>query len=289
MNEELPLVFRCEDDTLIGILHRTSVEKPRRGVVVVVAGGPQYRAGAHRQFVLLARKLAAHGFPALRFDLRGMGDSGGPHRGFEYSEADIRAAIDALEREVPDVTEVVVFGECESASGALFYAHKDPRVKGLVLVNPWVRTERGQAKTYLKHYYIHRIASKDFWRKVARFEFNPVTSLRSLAGVASKAWPGAGRRVGDGIDDRELRALPLPERTALVFRRFHGSVLVVLSGKDYIAREFDEATSSASTWRGLMDRNDVKRCDMTEADHTFSRRVWREQVSDALLSWLRSW
>jgi len=28
-----------------------------------------------------------------------------------------------------------------AASAALFYAYRDPRVAGLVLVNPWVRTE----------------------------------------------------------------------------------------------------------------------------------------------------
>ena len=43
-----------------------------RGMLIVV-GGPQYRAGSHRQFTLLARDVAATGVPTMRFDYRGMG------------------------------------------------------------------------------------------------------------------------------------------------------------------------------------------------------------------------
>ena len=39
--------------------------------MVIVVGGPQYRAGSHRQFTLLARHIAAAGYPVLRFDARG--------------------------------------------------------------------------------------------------------------------------------------------------------------------------------------------------------------------------
>ena len=71
MIEERALEFDCEGESLVGILSgaRSGV---RRGVLVVV-GGPQYRAGSHRQFTLLARHLAEYGLPALRFDYRGIG------------------------------------------------------------------------------------------------------------------------------------------------------------------------------------------------------------------------
>jgi len=45
--------------------------------VLIVVGGPQYRVGSHRQFVMLARFLADHGVPCMRFDYRGMGDVSG--------------------------------------------------------------------------------------------------------------------------------------------------------------------------------------------------------------------
>ena len=39
-----------------------------------------------------------------------------------------------------------------------FFMHtRDQRITGLVLLNPWVRTDQGAAKTYLKHYYLTRL------------------------------------------------------------------------------------------------------------------------------------
>ncbi len=289
MNELIPIVFPCEGDKLVGIVHRPSASEPKRGLVLVVAGGPQYRVGAHRQFVHLARKLARNGFPVLRFDLRGMGDSDGQHLGFERSEADIRSAIDLLTEIAPTVTEVVLFGECESASGSLFYGFQDARVKGLALVNPWVRTNEGRARTYLKHYYIGRFFSRSFWRKVLRQEFDPIASASSFIRMAYAASRNSGSPSEEAFDGFRFHALPLPDRTALGFRRFSGPIFLLLSGKDYIAREFDEAVSSSSAWKGLLRRSNVQRYDLEKADHTFSRREWREEASELLLTWMKSW
>src|SRR5688572_13881859 len=86
--------FACAGDWLMGLVHLPP--HPRERGVVVITGGPQYRVGSHRQFTLLARKLAAQNFPVLRFDYRGMGDSEGEPRSFEHMNADIRAAVDVL-------------------------------------------------------------------------------------------------------------------------------------------------------------------------------------------------
>jgi hypothetical protein len=102
-------------DDLVAILHRGS-PATRRGVVIVVAGGPQYRVGARRRFVSLARRLAGPRLSRAQVRPAGMGDSGGSHLGYQF-EPDIRAAIDTLIAEQPEVDEVVLFGECESASG----------------------------------------------------------------------------------------------------------------------------------------------------------------------------
>src|SRR5215471_15952260 len=87
--DEVPVSFRSEQMDLIGLLHMPD-PSPSLGVVIVV-GGPQYRAGSHRQFVLLARDLASNGAAVLRFDCRGMGDSGGNFPGFERIGPDIAA------------------------------------------------------------------------------------------------------------------------------------------------------------------------------------------------------
>ena len=269
-----PITFECGEQRLSGFVHRGSASATR-GVVIVVAGGPQYRAGAHRQFVQLARKLAGQGWPTLRFDLRGMGDSTGSYVGFEHSETDIRAAIDALQVQQPQLKQMVLIGECESASGILFYAWRDDRVQGAVLVNPWVRTDEGRAQVIVKDYYLDRLRQPEFWSKLRQGRFDVLASLKSLVRVGRDYLRGrllfARSRADAGEGD--IAALPLPQRTAAGLGRFRGQALLLMSGHDYIAREFEEVTSASRAWDGLLDRPNVQRVDIEGADHTFSRRV----------------
>ena len=133
--------FRCDGAQLWGILSRPVAGQTESSIgVLIVVGGPQYRVGSHRQFVLLARALARHGFPALRFDYRGMGDSEGNTRDFEGAGPDLLAALDALCTACPGLTRVVVWGLCDAASAALMFATADQRVAGIVAVNPWARS-----------------------------------------------------------------------------------------------------------------------------------------------------
>src|SRR5258707_6492460 len=53
--DEHAFMFDCEGESLVGILSGAGLPAGR-GVLIVV-GGPQYRAGSHRQFTLLARHL----------------------------------------------------------------------------------------------------------------------------------------------------------------------------------------------------------------------------------------
>lgn len=185
MNEKA-VVFSCGNDPLIGIIHQPD-EPVNTGVIIIVAGGPQYRVGAHRQFVTLGRQLASKGIPTLRFDHRGTGDSSGDYRGFVDMDKDIQAAIDTLLKEYPHLEKIALWGECESASAAAFYAYNDDRVSGLFLVNPWIRTEAGQAKTYLKHYYRKRLRDPKFWKKLRSGEFSFLKSAEAYLKLHSEA------------------------------------------------------------------------------------------------------
>src|SRR5687767_1902021 len=154
---EQPLLFDCDGADLVGVV-AIPVAAARVGVLIVV-GGPQYRAGSHRQFVLLARSLANAGIASLRFDWRGMGDGEGPRTDFREANADLRVAIDALCDAVPALERVVLWGLCDGATACALYDASDRRVAGLVLVNPWVHTEASAAQARLTHYYRGRIGS----------------------------------------------------------------------------------------------------------------------------------
>ncbi len=104
---EVPVVIPCKDDSLVGIINKP-VNAGKTGVVIVVAGGPQYRVGAHRQFVTLARLLSKQGVASIRFDHRGTGDSTGNLRGFMDMNADIKSAVDTLCKHAPDIEKIVL-------------------------------------------------------------------------------------------------------------------------------------------------------------------------------------
>lgn len=273
------IVFDCGGDELVGVLHPAGAGAST-GVLVVV-GGPQYRVGSHRQFVLLARFLATCGIPVLRFDYRGMGDSAGASRDFERITDDIAVAIDAFQRAVPSILRVVVWGLCDAATAAACYAPRDPRVCGLVLLNPWVRTVEGAAQAHLRHYYHRRLLEPEFWRKLAGLRLDVRNSWRSFVGLVHRSgWVARRARPAAGV--------PLPEQLARALGEFAGHSLIVLSGNDLTAAEFRDCVAASTKWRSIMSRPTVTRLELAAADHTFSRRDWRDQVAGWTADWVRA-
>jgi len=281
---ERALRFRCQDAALYGVL--ALPEQPAARGVLIVVGGAQYRAGSHRHFVLLARQLAQAGIPVLRFDYRGMGDSDGDSRGFEQVGDDIRAALDRFAIEVPAVREVVIFGLCDASCATLFYAHRDPRICGLVLANPWVRTSEGLAKTYLRHYYLARLLDRELWRKVASGRFGYREAARSFLRTLAGALAFRAGKPSEAMDAGGNR--PLPERMLEGLRRFNGRVLFILSGNDLTAKEFLDMAEGSGEWRELLASPRVARRLLADANHTFSRRDWRDQLGRWMTEWLGS-
>jgi len=280
---ETALTFPCRDQQLVGIIHHPEIEG-KTGVLIIV-GGPQYRVGSHRQFVLLARHLANAGITVMRFDVGGMGDSQGQPRDFLQIDADIRAAIDAFMANCPAIQQVVLWGLCDAASATLFYGYQDSRVKGLVLLNPWVFTQQGAAKTYLKHYYLQRLVSKDFWRKVLSLKLDYRASLLSLMGLLQQAAGGAAKK-STAVAKVDAN-LPLPARMRQCLSQFNQPVLLILSGRDLTADEFKEVVKADLEWQTLLAKPSLSRQDLPEADHTFAAAAWREQVAEWTAAWVK--
>lgn len=277
---ERAITFACGAESLVGVL-AVPPDAPQPLGVVVIVGGPQYRAGSHRQFVLLARALAAAGYPVLRFDYRGMGDSTGALRDFADVTPDVGAAIDALQAALPGVQQVALWGLCDGASAALMYCerNRDPRVRGLCLLNPWVRSEASLARAHVKHYYGQRLRQKEFWVKL----LSGKVAGKALAGI----WHNLRAMRGSGAPAAEESQLPFQARMAKAWRELRPPTLLVLSGEDYTAREFVEYTAIDAAWAGLLTQPQVERRDLEGADHTFSSAHARGRVEAVTLEWLR--
>ncbi len=121
-----------------GIASMSSPERGGLGVLLLNAGVIA-RTGPHRFNVKLARALANHGLPVLRFDVSGQGDSGTTADALPQSQQvtnDIVGAIDVMER-MAGVEQVLIVGLCSGANQGWIAALVDPRIAGLVMIDPF--------------------------------------------------------------------------------------------------------------------------------------------------------
>lgn len=247
--------------------------------MLIVVGGPQYRAGSHRQFTLLARQLATQGIASMRFDYRGMGDSEGEIRNFEALDDDIRAAINAFLERVANVKNIVIWGLCDAASAALYYAHTDARVTGLILLNPWVHTEAGAAHARIRHYYLSRLTQASFWKKLLSGKVELGKSVGDLSKSAQSitaSAPTDPRHGSAGYLARMLDGL----------KNFQGEILFILSGNDLVAQEFIHLTRRDKHWKKYCHSPRISRVTVAQASHTFASQLWRDQTATHTAQWI---
>jgi exosortase A-associated hydrolase 1 len=230
----------------------------------------------------------------MRFDYRGMGDSSGAPRSFDTVDDDIRCAVDNFFVQVPSLREVVIWGLCDAASAALIYAASDHRIAGLILLNPWLRSEAGLARVYLRHYYLKRLLDPELWSKLSHGKFD-------LRGSISSVWQNFRSALGselqknghsDVVVERlphKTQSIPFADRMLRGLERFAGPVLLILSGNDLTAAEFKQTTQDSLRWRELLARSQVSHCELLDANHTFSQALWRDQVASWTAEWVTSW
>ena len=287
------LPSECHQNSLVSILHRPSCFNGQ--AVLIVVGGPQYRVGSHRQFLEISQSLANDGFLVLRFDCRGMGDSEGSFTGFDNIADDIKAAIDSLYSSEKNIKTLSLWGLCDAATAIAIYAASDCRVSQLVMLNPWARSEVGIAKAKLKHYYGKRLLTREFWMKLVSGKLNILDASKGFSENLVRSW----RRKND-IDkqihraNEEISAAPLDKDQPLIaqmaarLKAFKGRTLIILSGRDLTAQEFEQQANSFSPMKTWLDSSSVDINRLDDADHTFSRTQWKQQVEIVTSKWLRN-
>jgi pimeloyl-ACP methyl ester carboxylesterase len=127
-----------EHGQLTGVITEPTDAAPRIACVLINAGLiPKF--GPFRLYAQLARRFASEGLLTLRFDLGGIGDSGqgyANHPLKKRTELEIRAALDYL-NEHHELDGIILGGLCSGAEDSFRYAELDPRVTGLVLMDPF--------------------------------------------------------------------------------------------------------------------------------------------------------
>jgi pimeloyl-ACP methyl ester carboxylesterase len=139
----MPVLFPEPEKTNFGLLSEpTGVEQRTTGVVLMSGTfGGTTTLGRNRMWLKMARSLADRGYPVLRFDYTGLGDSIGDQYCYELETPAVpeaKAAFDLLESR--GVTSVLIVATCYGSRGALAGAAGDPRVRGLYLLVPPIRS-----------------------------------------------------------------------------------------------------------------------------------------------------
>lgn len=134
---ETPFFFSNEKQNLFAVIHTPDGEIKNPAWVFCHPFGEE-KLWAHRVYVNLARDLCSHGYPVMRFDYRGYGDSEGRFEDSTLAEqqSDIHAAIGLVLEKHPQIKSAGLLGLRYGATLASMVADNDRSISHLVLLDP---------------------------------------------------------------------------------------------------------------------------------------------------------
>ena len=278
---ERPVEVPAEGGDLCGIL--TVPSNPIGVAVVIVVGGPQFRVGSHRQFVLLARHLASNGVLALRFDYSGMGYSQGPEKKFYEIDNDIQAAVEFVACEEPKVNKIYLWGLCDAASAISFSVPEE--IDGIIMLNPWVRSETTHSKMLLTSYYKDRLINFKAWKKLLLTPKKILATIVSLASNFIKiAFPKNSIVKSELSTENRIKDIASAMQIGLTENS--KPICLILSENDLTAEEFRQVMQYRE-WdleNGIFSKAKIHQ--ISQANHTFSSSFWRAEVEKITLEFV---
>ncbi|MEP7221863.1 MAG: hydrolase 1, exosortase A system-associated [Novosphingobium sp.] len=264
--------FDCEGSALVATLDRAqgpdgSAHDRANTGLLIVSGGNEVRSGAWNGQALLAARVAAAGFPVMRYDRRGIGDSAGPNGGFRSSAPDIAAALAAFHREQPQLTRVIAFGNCDAASALMLV--RGQGFTAMVLSNPWTYDDtiagaEGEpapaVPSDIRAHYAQRLKDPAALLRVLKGGVNWRKLLGSLrAAAASAPQPSS-----------------LAQEMAEGLGHYNGPVAILLATRDRTARAFADAWPTGDAR--------IRKC--KDASHSYVEPQEREWLTAQVLRML---
>jgi len=268
--------------SLVGVITQAVEEggepQANQAMVVILNSGIIHRVGPNRLGVLLARALADQGHPVLRFDLSGIGDSEARTdqlAPLDAAMADIREALDWAEAQ-QSARRFILVGLCSGADHAVIYAGSDPRVRGLVVMDPTVPPTR----RFLARQYLRRLVNAGLWRRLLTGDFS--TWRRLLSGGRGR---GVDAQVPEGPD---LSSPQVRQYLESAYRQALGE------NRECLAI-FTDGLPSRHNYAGQLEdalpgvdfgsRFQIEYCHDT--DHTFTDEAQRDRLIATISAWAR--
>lgn len=297
---------------LFGMLHRPAVPCASGVAVILLSPGVKMRVAPHRLYLDMAERFVSLGYPVLRFDFYGLGDSEGEATEELLADlygaiqvgryiGDTMAAMDWMERQL-GISRFILSGLCGGAITGLLTGAQDNRVVGLLglaipvtLDGSHIDHKRYITEAQLMGARNHAFATAlkpsawDSWVRFLTFRSNYQLIFRSLLK------PLLDRVRPERVEPQSQPTLTVADNTNPHFAPAFFKVLST-SHKIYLVfpevdrhwNEFEEKfverhRTALEAYRGSYDVHVTKR-----SNHIFSFPEWEEDMLTQCCQWLRS-
>jgi uncharacterized protein len=304
-------------ERLFGILHQPAVPREAGVAIVLLSPGVKMRVAPHRLYNKMAARFVALGYPVLRFDFNGLGDSEGEIQ--ETLLADfygsvqvgryVADTVDAMDwmQQTHGISRFIAAGLCGGALTGLLAADRDPRIISLVgLGIPVIldgshidfskyMTDAQLASTRKGYLRKFQLWHPDVWKSWMRFFSGQSHYSLITRSITKPLMQRLRRRGAPAAPAPAAAAPPPPERDntnphfAPAFRRMLASsrrMFLVFGETDRLQFEFEVK---------FVERNPTVREHVPggyethltkDANHIFSLSGWQQDMLDRCCAWL---
>jgi uncharacterized protein len=307
-----PVTFLNKDGRrLFGMLHRP--QRPRTdGVgILLLSPGVKGRIAPHRLYNKMTRRFVALGFPVLRFDFYGLGDSEGDNPEALLADfygavqvgryiGDTIAAMDWMQQ-TEGTSRFIAAGLCGGALTGLLTADRDPRVAALLALSIPVILDgsridsslymtdvqlKGNRQRYLGKLRLWDAKVWHSWVRFLTFQSHYSLIVRALTKPVLK-------RLGKPpVVTAEAAAEPKDNTNPLFAPAFRGMassrrpMLLLFAGSDRLLFEFE--VKFVERHRAWFEANaDLYTMHVTPlANHVFSFPEWQQDMLEQSCRWL---
>lgn len=312
MNSDVTPVTFCNKAgaRLFGMVHQPANPCKSGVAIILLSPGVKMRVAPHRLYVKMTERFVSLGYPVLRFDFYGLGDSEGEVQ--EEYLADLYGAIQ-VGRYIDDTiaamdwmqqtygtSQFIVSGLCGGAITGLFAGARDPRVISLLgLAIPVIidgsridftkyMTDAQLSATRLGYFrklwdlgawrsWVRFLTFQSDYKLIARSLFKPL-----LAGFRSKKPVSAAPTQCEPEDNTNPYFAPAFFKMVSTSRY----VYLIFAGMDRLHWEFEkkfmernrDKLEAYASWYEIHVTQD--------ANHIFSFREWEEDMLDQCSRWL---
>lgn len=319
-NMQEPLIFDSQNGhKLFGIVHPaecTTGSSKKQGIVLLDPG-IKYRVAPHRLNIKIARKLAAIGFPIIRFDPHGIGDSEGEllenamvyeiwgkiQTGIFVSDTVMANRVIA---ERCGVKELVLIGTCGGAITALLTAAEDRNVRRLCLIDipltlatrdmsfADVVTEGSRKADWLFSEYIRRVFSMKSWYRLVTMK-SDFRGIRIVLALKLRKLLGSSQKKGVGEENIEricsekgLNRLFFSSLEKFISRG--GDVLFIIAGNGPEGGAFQQHLRNGfykERFNELVHKGNIELLFVEGSNHIYSLEAWQNALLEKVLMWVK--